>query len=206
MKNTHLLIGFVLSICSFCCSCQTALSPKEYAQFVESKSSALTQQIEAGDLVVQANYMPIAYRVVSQLKKESITQEEFEQASKEVDGMTYFTLRLGLNDGFPLIRGLAQGSAEANDAITNYLAYQIKEDLFLATETDTLICQVAHHEQHFGSSPFEVINLAFERSAQENEHQSLTLLYFDRLLGTGWKSFEFTENTLAALPAVNLTP
>lgn len=184
------------------CSSDAQLSPLEYVSWVENPENGLRVSAATDDLVFTLQYQPIAYNVVREAKKPTLSKALLEQETRERDGLQYFMFRIALanGQGGSLLKYKIREPGEFEQRVA-YCASAMQGDFTLAAGTDTLPCLLFHFERIYDIAPYSTFLLGFQKPA--GPEQDLTLRYADKLFDLDPVSITIKAAALHSIPPIN---
>ncbi len=190
----RLLYLFPFILIAALSSCTDALTPKEYAQWVENPDHGLSITKKEKNYQFTLAYKPIEYLVALQQRQEQLPAELLEKEMKKMKDMQYYTLKLSTTTGKPVFSGDALHFPEKEI----YLLSGIQKDMVLLEGTDSLPCRIFHFEGANGFLPYDNCVLAFDKTA--NIQKDKTFLYKADKLGMDWIKIIIKADDINKLP------
>jgi hypothetical protein len=177
------------------------LSVSQFNEWAADKKNYLIRDKELSDIKYQLSFMPkecLAYR---ELKNAEYSKEQFEEAKKHYEGMSYFNFRMEVIDGTgELLKHRLSSANEYNNRI-NYLAFEMQKDIFLVQGKDTLYPGLYHFERVFEAAPYTTIMLAFD-NLKFNPEKEFTVVCNDKLFNKGYIKYNYRTNQIIDLPNI----
>ena len=205
MKACLTNISFVLVVL-FLASCSKAkkLSMEEYVKWYQSSDCELRNTKKIGGYSFIAEYRPLDYVVLSELKKNGeITQLLFDSLKREFEGMHYFVLKMGTSDPSNDILSFNLNGQQEYYNRVQYFAESAQRDFFLVSNNDTVNCDLYHFERTYNTAPYNNLILGFEKKEAANI-ETLKLHFDDKILGNGMLIFNYPQHDLVNIPQLKL--
>ena len=184
--------------------CDKALEVKEYVQFIKNPDNGLKKQKKVGAIIADLQFKPVPFIIANELRKHNINATEFNFRKKELQGLQYYNLQLGVDPSLNKnITTYNSNSLEDQQERLYYLSYQLKNDIRLIQGTDTLAPILYHFERTYDISNHRTFVLAFE----EKEYSSIldkTLIIHSPILGTGPFKLKIKASDLQNIPNLKL--
>lgn len=196
-KKSYIILSLLVMLIG--CTKELSLTPLDYVKWVEEKENGLHHTLTIKNVQYTAQYKPIDYVIANEIRKEVIDQSEYNKKREELDGFDYFTFKVSL-DGKHSVLEASKANPEQYDQLVQYFAFSMQHDFKLVTSTDTISCGLYHFERAYGMVPFDSFVLGFKKD--ENQILQKTLIYNDKILGTGPVKIQFDRNTLSNLPTI----
>ncbi|MCH2044427.1 MAG: hypothetical protein MK212_09960 [Saprospiraceae bacterium] len=157
------------------------LLPSDYVVWVTDPVNGLQKEKEISPLRVEALYKPIGYIISNEKRRNEISQEEYKQRAKELEGMHYITLKLGITNAQQDVTNWGVTDQQSQEERLAYLSFEMQKDIKLVEGTDTLPCALFHFERSYDLSTQRTFVLAFEKrriASEEDKTLILDLAYF----------------------------
>lgn len=202
-KLTAKLAGFALLVLALasCHPFQDSLSTNAYVQWVENPENGLQRSKRLGELDYVLQYMPVSYQLLRQQRGKAITATLLKSQEEQQGGVEQYRLRIALNRGkADLIKHLAQDPSE-EQALRNYFAFGIRQQLRLEQDGKTFPCKLLHFVPNYGLSPYADFIVGFDAPSQKGDRR---IILEENYLNTGILQFEITQQALDLIPELTL--
>ena len=194
-------VGALIGICLFASCQRQQLGPQAYMNWIAEEAEELQVERQMGAFVYKLRYLPVEQQVLSyvdDLEDHKALKSELE---KRTGNLTFQILIETLDKSFPVLKyGLsdAQGYRERMD----YLLKEMKRDIFLIRDGDSLAPALFHFEQTYDLAPYVSCLVSFEDPKIAGDDQ--VLLFNDQHFGSGPIKFPFSQQKIALLPQLKL--
>jgi hypothetical protein len=143
--------------------------------------------------------------ILSEVSGKVLKKQAYQELSKKYSDMVYFNFLIELEKSGEAI---GEKGDESYFKMLDYFSNQMQNDFFAVVNGDTIPCAIYHYERNFELSPYNNINLAFSsaliRKKITNEWLAdVSIIYDDRILGTGPLQFNFSKNNINELPVLD---
>jgi hypothetical protein len=179
----------------------TVLPLDRFAAWVIDKENHLAKEKTISEINFQLSYAPKECLAYLELKDEEYTKEKFAETVQHYNGMTYFNLTIGLNEGEgELLKYKLRSPQQYNDRV-NYLSFQMQKDIYLIQGKDTLYPGLYNFERIFSIAPHITVMLAFD-NAKFRAGEEFTVVYNDKLFDKGFIKYNYASKQLIDLPNI----
>ncbi len=168
----------------------------DYIQFVSDKEGPCYSVQTLNEIEFQMKFVPDDLQILN--SNEELDQNLYEELKQEYKNIAFFTLDIKTKNSSDLLKYNLVEQEEYFQRI-EYYSFRIKNDLYLATETDTIHPILYHFERDYGLTPRVKVNLAFE--SQDSIFND-KIIYYDRIFNKDYIYFSFDE--LDDLPQLSL--
>lgn len=191
-----IFVGVLFYSCS-----QDSLSPSEFMRWVEDPNNGLNKSKTIGAFELQIQYKPLEYIAVQEGRSELISESEVQTRIDELEGLDYYTLRIGSLEGTEMIQSGAVSEQEyqSRSFYFDALAFQ---DMKLVAGGDTLACVLYHFERNYGLAPYNNMVLAFEKPMHRDSDRQF--IFEDQVLGLGPVKFTIAYQDISSVPPLKL--
>jgi hypothetical protein len=174
------------------------LSPAEYMAWVQNKENGLKVEKTIGEFTYSAQYKPLAYVALLELKSDTVSEAVLKQKMEEFSGLQYFTLQISADSQQELLK---KNLTETNDYYgrIQYFSFDMQRDLKLIEGKDTLNCELFHFERVYGLAPYARFVLGFPKT---NDQHDKTLFLDEKVFGSGKVYLTIQAKNNNQLPAV----
>ncbi|HXB13984.1 MAG TPA: hypothetical protein VNZ45_18485 [Bacteroidia bacterium] len=176
------------------------LKPVEYVAWVENEQHGLRKEKTIDDLVYTAQYRPCGYVICEEERKEDLPDSLVKQKMKELDGMQYISLKIGLKSAQGELLKYKLSSTKEYQERVNYFSFGMQKDIQLIQGGDTLQCALFHFERIYDVAPNGTFLLGFPIGKHPDYDR--TLILFDHGFGKGIVKFFFDARDIKNLPQV----
>ncbi len=194
-------------LCLCCCllmySCERSLAPAQLVAYIQNPDNGLHKNKKVGQLQVDLQYQPTASVIANELRKNQITQEEYEQRVPDLESLQYFTLKLSVDEPGKNISTFDISHPQEEQERLYYLSFLMKHDIRLIEGQDTLAPVLYHFERSYDLADHRTFVMAFENKTPHNIEDK-TFVFHSDLLGTGPIKLKFKENDLQNTPQLKL--
>jgi len=178
-----------------------SMNATDYIAWVENPENGLAVNKEINNMIFSVQYKPLAYEVLLQ-EKRAMSESEMALNMDSISDMQYYTFRIANSGGTDVHRYNAD-SEQDYYARLEYFALQMQNDLVLIDGSDTLPCLLYHYERTYGIDPRATFVMGFADSRKSME--SKTLMYTDRVFGSGPVLMTIESSSLQMIPKLNLS-
>jgi hypothetical protein len=152
---TVVVLGIVFHSCT-----KGELAPKEYAEYLRDSKNGLHEVIINDPYKIDIQYKPAQYQAFLEIRNQTSPEKElFKKLTSSFENTIQFTLRISRTDSSSLI---PKDTTEKAYRLQDYFTYFMKEHISFRTSKQTFPCQIYHHQQSFGISPYEEFLIGFE--------------------------------------------
>lgn len=186
-----------------------SVSPEAYISWINDPSSGMIIENSRQAISFLTQYHPAEYEALLQEGINGLSPAKFQTAVKNKKQLQYFLFKIKTKTGQDILKeGIAQD--EEYYARVQYFSFQMQQDFMLVQGTDTLPCRLFHYERNYGAAPYTTFMLGFEnlvipenvQNAERREDK--TLIYDDKVFGTGTQLFKIDKTNLENIPSINL--
>lgn len=179
------------------------LIPSDYVQWVNNPENGLLKEKTIPPLTIEVLYKPLAYIVANEERSNVISKEVYQGRIKELEGLQYYTLKLGIMDeNLNVTNYEVTNNAEQQERLS-YLSFSMQRDIKLIDGKDTLPCKLFHFERSYDLSSTRTFVLAFDQ-LETNQNQSKTLILDLPYFKTGPIKLNYKTADLEAIPSLKL--
>ena len=204
MKHV-IYIVVVFSFAGLLLSCsRQELPPVEYVNWIKNAENGLRKSKEIDNYIIDVQYKPVDYVIANELRKETITKEEYQQKLQEFKGMDYFTLKLDVkNTPLSVMKYGLQDEAQYQQRV-QYFSFDMQRDIKLVSDNDTIPCSLYHFERSYdlGKHRNFVLGFAKSKTAEAATDKMLVMDYTE--FGLGIIKIKFDEDDLEDIPLIAL--
>ncbi len=168
-------------IITFGLGCARPAGPEAVKNFVEDTHNKVRQRIKTGDITVTATLVTPEYNKAINVKRKDVQQPG--------DDQTTFNIRIEKPDMKPLAHGKML-----------YATFDMQQDFSILSGADTLRPLICQKIENGLNGSYEYM-LAFEKRPYA---PGFTLLYEDKLFGTGITAFVYNEADVTKIPAIKI--
>lgn len=183
--------------------CKKPLTPVEYVNWINDESNGLTKKVVKGNFEVSVQYRPSEYMALLETRNQVTDEATFLDVKKQYEGSKYFVLKLKkvAGQGDPL----QDPENQNTDYYTRlkYFSEDIKYDLYVISDGDTMPCKIVHLERTYKLTPYTNLLLAFDDKKEAiDKADNLTFVYEDRVLELGKLTFDLSTADLKNSPEI----
>lgn len=193
-----LMPGLLLAACG-----RNSYSPLEYIRWVESEESGMKSEKTIGDYRFSLLYKPADYMIIQEYKSEDVDKTFYEKRFAELKDFQYFNLSIASADEQTPMLKCGLSNEEDYYRRLRYFSADVQKDLVLVEGNDTLECLQCHFEQNYGLAAHNTMVLVFERKPVSAANLQKTLVYKDKVLGTGTVCLGLDGEQLSKDPKIN---
>lgn len=180
----------------------TTMPLDRFVTWINDEENHLLKVKEISDINYQMSYTPKECLAYQELKGEEYTKEKFAETTKHYEGMTYFNLKIEVEEGAgELLKYKLTSPQQYNSRIT-YMSFEMQKDICLVQGKDTLYPGLYHFERIFSIAPYATVLLAFDNEKFKTD-QEFTLVYNDRLFNKGFIKYNYSSKQLIDLPNIS---
>ena len=190
---------FAVCVVIILASCN-GVGVKEYMQFVENPESGLKKVCTNDSYVFELQYKPTEYIAILENRDKELADKVVSKRTNELDGMEYFNLKLGTNNGLNFLKNNVSSDIEVQQRI-NYFKSRAQSEIFMLNGNDTTHCDLYHFEQYYGSAPYEMIVIGFKKSDKDTDKR---IVFEAKELGLEPIEFVINQNDINNIPKLNI--
>lgn len=191
------LLGIVIS--SFGCNPQQ-LAPDDYIRWVESESNGLHLKHSANGVTFRLQYKPHMYILLKQYQRHiPDVQHELQQLA----GLQYYDFSVSSSTGETLLEG-GDSDDQKSDSQVEYFTSNIKKNICLVENGDTLPCELSYFERNYGAADGNLLVLGFRENSPASGPADRTFIYHDDVFNSGQVKLVLKGNSIASLPQPRL--
>lgn len=187
------------------CSQNAKLSPRDYIAYFRDSSNGLTQKEAHLPYTFSVQLKTPEYIALSESANEGkVDAQQYEERKKSLEGNLVFQVNMNAGESREeFLRAYIEGEEEYQ-ARLNYFITAAQKDLYLLVDGDTLHCNEFHFERNYGITTSSTLNAAFQFSKKLNDLNKLTLVFDEKVLGTGAFRFDFPASKIHNIPQLSL--
>jgi len=174
-----------------------------YLQYVTDRSNGLVIDKEIGDVQYTLFFKPLEYLAIKNMGDQTDKSRVIEEVESLKD-LQYYNFKIAIKNFNQEILKYKLGSEQEYTDRVSYLAFGMQQDIRLVEGLDTLPCALFHFERNYGVAPNANFVLAFEKSKSEKMIYSRTLMFEDKIFGTGKVNMTIEKESIAQLPGLNI--
>lgn len=200
MKNFTVyifIVGFLIS-----CSKEKVLTKPEYIKWVENSANNLKKRKVVNNIVYELQYKPVEYAALMEFDPTNFNQALFEKRKKELDGYTFFNMRLAIEGKQidPLMFAINdQQEYSIRDMFYSYeFKNNIKQVINQNNQRDTLGCSLYHFVQYHGMAPY--VDFVFMFDTKGKSKGDFEICFKDPAFNNGYIKFNFSEADILNIP------
>lgn len=196
--NLVLLVIIVLGSCS-----REELIPSEYISWVNDPTNRLLRKKTINPLEIEVLYKPIDYIISNEQRRNNIPLEEYKKRKQELEGMQYYTFKIGITNSNYNITNYEVVDQKQQDERISYLSFAMQNDIKLVEGKDTLPCKLFHFERSHDLVTYRTFVVAFEQpetTRMANKTIVINLPYFN----TGPIKLSYKKSDLESIPTIKL--
>lgn len=180
-----------------------ALLPSDYIAWVNDANNSLLKTKSIVPLEVEVLYKPLPYIIANEQRTNKIDKTVYEARIKELKGLQYYTLKLGITGGkLDVTNYEVNDNGQQQDRL-NYLSFAMQKDIKLVEQGDTLSCVLYHFERSYDIVSYRTFVLAFEEK-ETNRLTDKTLILDLPYFKTGPIKLNYKIADLEAIPNLKL--
>jgi len=174
------------------------LDPIDYVRWVNEKENNLVFQKSIDNIQFSILFKPIDYIICKELRKDQISEAEYENIKSQLGDLQYFDLRVKVNGFNEEFLKYNLSSSSDYDRKVNYCAFQMQSDIKIVEGLDTIPCSLFHFERAFDVVPYGEFILGFEKSNRPAKEK--TFILYDKIFNKGIVKFTFDVSNITHLP------
>ncbi len=191
------LLGMVIS--SFGCNPQQ-LAPDAYTRWVESESNGLHLKHTVNGITFRLQYKPHLYIL---LKQHQGHIPDVQNELQQLAGLQYYDFSVSSTTGETLLEGGDPDDQKSNSQV-EYFTSNIKKNICLVENGDTLPCELSYFERNYGASEGNLLVLGFRENSPASEPADRTFIYQDDVFNSGQIKLMIKGNSIASVPQPRL--
>ena len=176
---------------------------QRYVEIFKDRKTPATKVQRIGELTYFLTYLPKEYMISNELRKNQISQEEYDKLSEEYGDLTYYLMEIEADDRQELARHKLDGSSDYTERI-EYLSFEMEKNIKLKGKQDEYPCVLFHYERTYNVSPKNTFLLGFEVPEEEKENK-LQMVIDDQLFNAGFIKFKWSPEDIKNLPKLKLS-
>lgn len=191
------LLAIVIS--SFGCHPQQ-LAPDDYIRWVESESNGLHMKHSVNGITFRLQYKPHLYILLKQYQGHiPDVQNELQQLA----GLQYYDFSVSSSTGETLLEG-GDPDDQKSDSQVEYFTSNIKKNICLVENGDTLPCELSYFERNYGAAEGNLLVLGFRENSPASGPADRTFIYHDDVFNSGQVKLVLQGSSIAAVPRPRL--
>lgn len=200
MLSKCIIILFIISITG--CG-KPEVDYKTYVQWIENENNGLYVQKNVGEYEFSALYKPLDYVVAKELVNGALNKSRVMARKKELGSMQYLNLKIRSTHDNELLKAGIRSENEYYQRLEYFMSY-MQSDIYMIDGKDTLDCLLFHYERNFGLAPYNTFVLGFNMPSEitATTPYDKTLVYDDKVLGTGKIMLKIDKNELENMPQI----
>lgn len=195
-----MIVGLLAALVLGACKTKELL-PSEYVRWMKDPANGLRDEKTIGEYTFTLQYKTPEFVVLQQHKSDDVAQTLIESEVLNYDGMEYYTFEISTEDGHDLLDDQYHNADEIAARVEYFLSYA-QDDFSLVTESDTIPCSLFHFERSYSLSPVTTMVMGFDRPKTGEDR---TIVYNDRLLGSGPVQITINAEDISNVPAIKYT-
>ena len=198
----YLLIYFALN--TVLCSCnRNSLRIPEYIEYVRLQENGLLNSIEQNGYLFRAQYEPADYLTLKELRNDKITKENF--IENQIKFTDYFYFDFSIQSFTDAKKVLDKTDSAAYENKFHYLSFDLSNDVFLVSKSDTLPCVLHQFVNNSGVSPEYHFELLFNKpGASFLARDTMFFCYNDRILNAGIIRIPILSKKITNIPQLKI--
>ena len=191
-----------LCLISVLFSCQKEnMTPINYLSHIKSVDSGMLKEKKLGGFVFHLQKEPIPYKFLIHHKQDNFSHMELEEYLKDMGGMQYYTLKIGVeNSNENILMYQLQSELDYQNRL-GYFSFAFEQDIYLEENGKILPCSLFHFERMYDLTPMRTFVLGFEQNPN-NENEDKTIVIDSEFFGVGKVKLNIKGSDIAALPSV----
>ncbi len=184
------------------CNFQSTLDAASYIKWIENENHGLRKTKTIGDIEYTLQYKPYEYIALYELKNSIPSHELINKRVKEIEGMSYFNMRIKHKKGGDIVK---YNTTNADEFFTrsSYFSFEMQYDIAMVSGQDTLPCALFHEVKNYGIAPFVDFVIAFD-GIPEREPTDKELIIQDRAFNNGLIKFHLAAKSFKNIPSLKL--
>jgi hypothetical protein len=191
------LFGIVIS--SFGCHPQQ-LAPDDYLRWVESESNGLHLKHTVNGITFRLQYKPHLYIL---LKQHQGHIPDVQNELQQLAGLQYYDFSVSSSSGETLLEG-GDPDDQKSDSQVEYFTSNIKRNICLVENGDTLPCELSYFERNYGAAEGNLLVLGFRENSPASGPADRTFIYHDDVFNSGQVKLVLQGSAIASVPQPRL--
>ncbi len=141
------------------------VSTSEYATWVNENIAEIEKLSDSknfGDISFELKYIPAEIRALREVG--SFTHPNYLSVLNESRKLEVYQIRISNNTGINILN-MQSKNYPTYDQRVKYFAFEIQKNIKLTIGKSTIPCSMCHFERTFETSPYTLLNIAFDKSA-----------------------------------------
>lgn len=178
--------------------------PSAFVSWVKNPEHGLVKTRKINDIQISLTYLPPAYMVCNDLKKDEISEEELAQLSAQYEDFEYYLLKIeALESGLELAKYQVANQQEYEGRI-KYYSFNMQNDLMAkTTEGKEVPCELYHFERTYNITPYSSFLIGFAKEYMKGVKER-TIILDEKIFNKGIVKFKWTNSEMNNIPQVEL--
>ncbi len=180
------------------------VSPSEFISWVKDPENGLVKTRQINDLQFSLTYLPPAFMICNDLKKENISKKELAELALQYEDFEYYLLKIeALESGMELAKYKVSNRKEYEDRI-RYYSFNMQNDLIAKLETgEEVYCELYHFERTYNITPYSSFLIGFPKEFIANSKER-TIILEEKVFNKGNIKFKWTTAEMNNIPQIEV--
>ena len=201
MKAYNLLFFGIIAILGI--ACQSTVPPSELVSYVKNPENGLNKNKKMGPLNMELQYKPIPFVISNELRRNTISSDEYQTRFDDLKGLQYYNLKLSISQKGMDVTNFNVADMGAQQERLQYLAFGMQHDIRLVQGSDTLRPVLYHFERSFNLTPHRTFVLAFEETESIADNDKVFILD-SPIFNTGPMKLSIRKEAIQNIPNIKL--
>jgi hypothetical protein len=192
-------LSVLLLVSLFACE-KRKLNEVDLKAYIVNDEHGLHKQVEKNGVIIEVFYKPAQFVWQRDIADEH-DKKKREAMIQTCDTLTYFSLHFSRNG--KEIENAYVSDPAFFDRVINYLSFDISNDLYLLTDTDTIHAIDAVYSRTFGAGTSTIVTGVFDTNIEEQARAgNVKLVFDDKMFETGLNEFTFQATDIKNRPTL----
>lgn len=180
------------------------VSPSEFVNWVKDSNNGLVKIKQINDIQVSLTYLPSAFMIINDLKKENITKKELAAIAIQYEDFEYYLLKIeALKSGKELAKYKISNKGEYEERI-KYYSFNMQYDLKAVLDSGNEVpCELYHFERTYNITPYSSFLIGFPKEFIGNSKER-TIVLEEKIFNKGTIKFKWSTDEMNNIPQIEV--
>jgi len=180
------------------------VTPSEFVSWVKDPENGLVKTRQINDIQISLTYLPPAFMICNELKKENISKKELVELAIQYEDFEYYLLKIeALESGMELAKYQVSNRKEYEDRI-KYYSFNMQNDLIVKLETgEEVPCELYHFERTYNITPYSSFLIGFSKEFMANSKER-TIILEEKVFNKGTIKFKWNTAEMNNIPQIEV--
>jgi hypothetical protein len=185
---------------------EMALKPTEYANWVNQRvENPLIRTKKISEFNYSMKYLPLEFMICNELRKEEISQVEYDSLVSNYEGMEYYEMRIQIDDFNDETAKYQVADMGVYQQRIMYMSFAMQDNINIELSEDlTAPCKLYHFERTYGVAPYATILMGFSKEDLPEMEEERTIVFEDKLFNKGLIKFNWSMADLNNVPKIEV--